>query len=376
MELDSTETPAIQSYIATPSLPSPALQIQVKDLRQEGEHVKATMCFEVPDQADWGIDHASLRYTGGETSFESEETLEYQPPLAGGALGYRCQEIIFTVPVQSDLSKATLTIHGLRAFPNEGEYCERYLNEAQPTLTARQTGIKIGCTQSGNGFNLTVISKPNSLSLEEAQRTVYDFYTIPGPWIFPFSNPPIFDFQPLAYTVKASASNFRQEGEMVKVDVCMQIDNADWEAWQVQEGILQYAGREDRYFGTSAQLRRVSPAGARHGKYCGTLDGFPELGEIPATARASDFILTVTSLIPDVNVSNRCTTYLEQIQQRLDEKGMGIRVQCGKTAMGDYALQPVDQPASLGLSQESVGRVLSNIGLFLSLPGPWSFELK
>jgi hypothetical protein len=350
--------------------------MQIKDLRQEGDHLKATLCFDMPDQANWGIDHASLGYTGAETTFESAETLENQSPLADGTQGYRCQEISFVIPAQSDLSNATLTVQGLRASLGEGEFCERYLNEAQPTLTAQQTGIIIGCTQSGNGFNLTVISKPDSLSLEQAQRTVYDFYTIPGPWIFPFSNPPVFDFQPLAYTVKASASNFHRDGEMVKVDVCMQIDNADWEAWLVQEGILQYAGREDRYFGTEAQLRRVSPAGARNGKYCGTLDGFPELGEIPATARASDFVLTITSLIPDVNVSNLCTTYLEQIQQRLDEKGMGIRVQCGKTAMGDYALQPVDQPASLGLSRESIGRVLSNIGLFLSLPGSWSFKFN
>jgi hypothetical protein len=373
---DSTEIPSTPTIIVFPSLPRPTLQMQVKDLRQEGYYFKGMVCFDVPDGADWMIDHASLQYSGGETSFESAETLESQPPLADGTQGYRCQEISFMIPAQANLSNATLTIQGLRASLGEGEFCERYLNEAQSTLTARQTGIEIGCTQSGNGFNLTVNAKPDSLSLEEAQRIIYDFYTIPGPWTFLFSNPPVFIFKPLVYNVKAAASNFRREGELIKVDVCVQIDNTDWEAWLVKEGILEYAGLEDRYFGTSAQLQRVSPANAWTGKYCGILGGSPNLGEIPVNAKASDFILTINSLVPDVNISNLCTIYLEHVQQRLDEKGIGIRAQCGRIASGGYALKPVDLPVSIGLSRAAVERVLSNVGLFFTLQGPWRLDLK
>ena len=134
LEPESTQVPATPSITATVGPPRPTLQMQVKDLRQEGDQVKATVCFEVPNEADWTIDHASLGYKGGETSFESAEMLENQPSQADSAASYRCQEISFAVPVQVDLSNASLTVQGLRATPGEAEFCERYLSDAQPTF--------------------------------------------------------------------------------------------------------------------------------------------------------------------------------------------------------------------------------------------------
>lgn len=348
-----------------------AVQMQAQDMRREGNSVKVSVCFEPPDDMDWGIDQAILRFVGGQAPMESAEWLELDSSIGLEEKSRRCEEIVFSVPEQADISNSILVVQRLRASLSEFDYCDTYLNAIQPTLEARQSGIQLECIPGDHSANLTVITRSDSLSQEEAERIVYDFYTMPGLWKFHFDNPPTFIIDSLPYQVSLRASNFRWEADSVKIDLCAQIDNSDWDAWQVVDGILQFQGREDRYFGTSTQLRRVSPEGAKIGKYCGTLQGFPNLGALPETAKTSDFSLTITSLIPDVEIGKVCSTYLEQVQSRLDEAGFGLQVQCGKTQQGHYALQVVDPPPAFGLSAAAFERVLGNVGLFLTVEGPW-----
>ena len=326
--------------LGTPVAPSPTpaapatqlpsnLKVWAEDLRREGNAVKVMVCFELPDDADWVVDQAVLRYAGGEVSFTSAEWLELQPPPIDGEKGYRCQELGFTVPGYADLTSTDLIINRLIAYPGEGEI---------------------------NNNNI--------------------FPTVQGSWTFPFENPPFFIFDPLPYRVKAEAMNLRQEGDTVKVDVCFQMDNTDWETWQVQEGILQYAGQEDRYYGTAAWLNRVSPPNARIRQYCGTLEGSPNFTDFPAATKPSDFSLTITSLIPVVDSSNLCTTYLQRVQEKLDEHRLGIQVQCGKTRAGSYGIQAANMLDYSGVSQSGLERIFSNVGLFSSLTGPWTFNFK
>ena len=378
-------TPTLQhiagnKVLSTPAAnltePYPGVQIWAGDIRREGNYASASVCYDLPDDSDWMIDQAIFRYNRGEASLDSAGLLELVPLSLDGKEGHRCDEVTFIIPDQADLSHVTLTVERLRAIPNEGEYCDIYLNKVQPTLDARQAGIKLECTRVDHGYKLSVLEKPDSLSQEEAERAVYDFYTISGPWTFQFNELPNLIFDPLPYKVKANASNFQREGDLIKIDVCFQIDNNDWDAWQVQEGIIQYAGQEDRSFGTTAQLNRISPANAKIVKYCGSLEDFPNLGEMPVDAKASDFTLTITSLIPVINNSNLCSTYLGQVQKQLDRQLTGIRVQCGRSATGEYVLQSVDLPGSVRLSQAAMERVLANVGLFASLQGPWTFVFK
>jgi len=352
------------------------LLVWAEDIRREGDLVKVLVCYELPDHSDWMIDHAFLDYKEGDTSLESTELIELDPPSSDGKKGRRCDEVTFPIPEKVDLSHVSLTVEQLRATPNEGEYCYVYNNEVQPTLDARQTGIKLECNDVDHGYELSVLEKPDSLSQEEAERLVYDFFTISGPWVSQFSEVPDFIFDPLPYSVKPNGSTFLREGDLFKIDLCVQINNNDWEAWQVQEGILQYAGKEDRYFGTTTQLHRISPVNAKIAKYCGILEGFPNLGEIPINAIASDFTLTITSIIPVINNSNLCSTYLEQVQNQLGRRMYGAQVQCGKSITGKYVLQSVNSPKSIRLSKSAWERVLANVRLFTFLQGPWTFDFK
>jgi hypothetical protein len=372
--------PAQAEISATPDLiagmPATNIDMQLEDLRREGEKLKAVICFQTPNNMDWIIDHASLQYSVGEISFESSEQLDYQTPATEAISGSICEEITFPVPVHADLSSARIKIQGLRAALNEADYCTRYLGEVQPTLTARQTGIILACDQSNQSLNLKVVSKPDSLRMDQAQNILDDFYTISDTWTFPFGNPPVFTFEPLDYGVKANASNFHHEGESVQFDMCLQINNSDWDAWLVQEGILKYMGQKDLYFGTSAQLRRVSPANAHFGLYCGVVQGLPGFIQLPANANKSDFTFTIASLIPDINPGNLCTTYLGHLQKRLVEQGIDLQLQCESTASGTYTLQASEIPLSLGLSDAAIERVLANVALFLYLQGSWTLDFK
>ena len=77
-----------------------------------------------------------------------------------------------------------------------------------------------------------------------------------------------------------------------------------------------------------------------------------------------------------LDINNLCTMYLGKVQRQLDGQKAGIRVQCGKSATGEYALQVVDLPESIRLSKAAMERVLGNVELFLSLQGSWAFTFK
>ena len=186
--------------------------ISATSFRTEGNLVKADVCFELPDDADWIIWEAALQYGSGEStafwgepielrfpavdgqqrviSFEAGNKVEHLESAMDGQGGQRCDTLAFEVPSGTDLANLSLVIYEIAALPNEDEECELYENKVQVELDAQNTDIRIVCQYEEWGANVTLISKPPSMSQAEAEAIVFNdprfeaMFSIEGPWIF------------------------------------------------------------------------------------------------------------------------------------------------------------------------------------------------
>jgi hypothetical protein len=59
----------------------------------------------------------------------------------------------------------------------------------QQTLTERGIAIALDCVDSNGVEVMQILSKPDTMSQEEAEQIVYsdEFYTVRGPWSFTFN---------------------------------------------------------------------------------------------------------------------------------------------------------------------------------------------
>jgi hypothetical protein len=184
-----------QSYPTVESAPAAAVQtssgINVSAVRawRAGKDVNAEVCFTLIDASDWSIWGANLAY-GEVVVFDFASTmLSLQEPLEGQS-GLRCDTLsFFNIPPDADLSSVTITVDAIAASPRPEDYCTIYMPKIQQTLDARGAGIVLGCADSNGVQVMQIVSKPDSMSQEEAEQIVFsdEFYTIRGPWAFTFN---------------------------------------------------------------------------------------------------------------------------------------------------------------------------------------------
>lgn len=187
------------------------IEVSVANFRVEGNEVLVDACYQLPDDLDWTVDKATIVTTNsvtlplsagsgleftqtlddsrkrittfGETSITSEETDE-----SAEVPNHRCDTLYFGPIVKNaDLSSFKLTIHSLIAIPREGQECQTFLNQVQPALDAKNTGVQIDCTQDEGGARIYVVQKPDSMSQEEAEAVVSANTmpnTVQGEWLF------------------------------------------------------------------------------------------------------------------------------------------------------------------------------------------------
>ncbi len=167
---------------ATGSAASTGITVQASNFRIEGDRFLADVCFDLPDDGDWTIRNATLRY--GETEIIGLRDgfgfsqIDVVIPGTEGTKGQRCDTIHFTLPQPYESGLVTLTIHAIAAMPREGEACDpAFLARAQEVLDAQSTRIRVGCVQEqlasgGMVEGLTVLEKPEDMSLEEAQALI------------------------------------------------------------------------------------------------------------------------------------------------------------------------------------------------------------
>ena len=177
--------PTSQAVSVSGSQVVSGIDVRVERAWQEGKGVYAEVCFTLPDASDWTIWEASLKY-GQTVVSEYGATLSR---IEEGQPGTRCDVLEFYVPPDADLSVATVSVEKIAAFPRQEDYCTIYMPKIQQVMNERGTGITLACNDVNGVLTMQIVSKPESMSQEEAEQLVFsdEFFTIQGPWEFIFN---------------------------------------------------------------------------------------------------------------------------------------------------------------------------------------------
>ncbi len=185
---DAGEKPVVPTQTFMPvsqDVSGYTIQVSLTGVQRDGKQVNADVCFTVPDDSDWTVWQASLKY-GTDVISEFGSSLKSLQLPADGQPGLRCDVLNFYVPPDADLSNAVLTVDSVAAYPSEGDYCSKYFDIIQQSLDANNTGVVIQCTTIDGIASLQIVSKPDSMTQEQAEQLVYSdqYYSVKGPWTF------------------------------------------------------------------------------------------------------------------------------------------------------------------------------------------------
>lgn len=180
--------PTVQAESAAPVQTTSGIEVQVNRAWRDGKEVNAEVCYTLPDNSGWSIWSASLQYTGGSVIDFGSTLLSIQE-AGDGQSGLRCDTLsFFNIPPDADLSTAIITVDAVAAPPRAEDYCTIYIYKIQQALIERNVAIQLDCVDSDGAQIMQIVSKPDTMSQEEAEQIVYseEFYTVRGPWSFVF----------------------------------------------------------------------------------------------------------------------------------------------------------------------------------------------
>jgi hypothetical protein len=181
--------PTVESAPAVISQLTSGIEVRADKAWREGKQVNANICFTLLDASDWSVWGATLQYAGAATTDFSSTMLSLQEPVEGQS-GLRCDTLSFlNIPPDADLTTVTVTVDAIAAPPRAEDYCSIYMPKIQQTLNDRAIAITLGCVDAGGVQVMQILSKPDTMSQEEAEQLVYsdEFYTVKGPWSFTFN---------------------------------------------------------------------------------------------------------------------------------------------------------------------------------------------
>ncbi|HJR79691.1 MAG TPA: hypothetical protein VJ821_06450 [Anaerolineales bacterium] len=181
--------PTMESAPVTSMQTSSGIEVRADRAWRDGKQVNVDVCFTLLDASDWSIWGASLQYPGGSVFDFGSTLLSLQEPVAGQA-GQRCDTLSFlNIPPDADLSNVTITVDAIAAQPRVEEYCTIYMPKIQQALSERGIAITLTCTDVNGVQAMQIVSKPDTMSQEEAEQLIYsdEYYTVKGPWSFTFN---------------------------------------------------------------------------------------------------------------------------------------------------------------------------------------------
>lgn len=181
--------PTAEAASISPQQVVGGIDVDVTRAWQEGKQVYAEVCFTLPDASDWTIWKASLKYADQVMQEYGATLVSLQEPGADGQPGLRCDTLEFYVPPDADLATVTVSVEAIAAYPREGEYCAIYMPKIQQALDERGIAIALECPIVNGVETMQIVSKPETMSQEEAEQIVFsdEFFTITGPWEFTFT---------------------------------------------------------------------------------------------------------------------------------------------------------------------------------------------
>lgn len=183
------------SYPTVASAPLTTLQqnggIQVTSDKawRDGKQVNANVCFTLLDSSDWSVSAATLQYPGGSVTDFASTMLSIQDPV-NGQPGQRCDTLSFlNIPPDADLTNVTVTVDAIAAQPRPEDYCTIYMPKIQQDLNDRGIAITLGCADANGAQVMQIVSKPESMSQQEAEQYAFsdEYFTKKGPWSFTFN---------------------------------------------------------------------------------------------------------------------------------------------------------------------------------------------
>jgi hypothetical protein len=181
--------PTVESAPAVISQLTSGIEVRADKAWRDGKQVNANVCFTLLDASDWSVWGATLQYAGAATTDFSSTLLSLQEPVEGQS-GLRCDTLSFiNIPPDADLTTVTITVDAIAAPPRAEDYCSIYMPKIQQSLNDRAIAIVLGCVDAGGVQVMQILSRPDTMSQEEAEQFVYsdEFYTVKGPWSFTFN---------------------------------------------------------------------------------------------------------------------------------------------------------------------------------------------
>lgn len=181
--------PTMQAAPAVVSQLSSGIEVRADRAWRDGKQINVDVCFTLLNESDWSIWNASLQYPGASILDFQSTMLSIQEPVEGQS-GIRCDTLsFFNVAPDADLSNVMVTVDAIAALPRNEEYCSIYMPKIQQSLTDRGIAITLDCPVINGEQTLQIVSKPDTMSQEEAEQFVYspEFYTVTGPWSFTFN---------------------------------------------------------------------------------------------------------------------------------------------------------------------------------------------
>jgi hypothetical protein len=181
--------PTMESAPVTELQTSSGIEVRADRAWRDGKEVNVDVCFTLLDASDWSVWSANLQYPGGSVLDFGSTLLSLQEPVEGQS-GQRCDTLSFlNVPPDADLSSTTVTIDAIAAQPRAEDYCTIYMPKIQDALTERGIPITLNCVDTNGVQTMQIVSKPDTMSQEEAEQIVYsdEFYSVKGPWSFTFN---------------------------------------------------------------------------------------------------------------------------------------------------------------------------------------------
>ena len=181
--------PTVESAPVTTIQQTSGIQVSASRAWRDGKQVNADVCFTLLDASDWSVWAASLQYPGGAVTDFSSTLVSLLEPVEGQS-GLRCDTLSFiNIPPDADLTTVTITIDAIAAPPRAEDYCSIYMPKIQQSLNDRGIATVLGCADSAGVEVMQIVSKPDTMSQEEAEQLVFsdEFYTVKGPWAFTFN---------------------------------------------------------------------------------------------------------------------------------------------------------------------------------------------
>lgn len=183
--------PTMESAPDTTLQVSSGIEVRVNRAWRDGKEVSTEVCFTLLDTSDWSIWGASLQYAGGTVTDFSSTMLSLQDAV-NGQNGLRCDTVtFFNIPPDADLSTVVITIDSITATVRPSDLCDIYMPKIQQSFTEQGIAITLGCTDINGEKSMQILSKPDTMSQEEAEQYVSSYSeelsTKKGPWAFTFN---------------------------------------------------------------------------------------------------------------------------------------------------------------------------------------------